>query len=302
MQHGRGGAVGRHELARVEGHLALLQVPVGPHRPVAGDAAVGLVHVEPGGQVEHRPQARDPGPDGDHDLLGDDVAGARVDGRHRAGAVALEARHLDAGHELRAGQLRLAGEPVHRLAVEREPAAMLVQAGREPLRAPVGIERAHVRGDLGLAGDQLGVVADPLVALVDLDQVRLLGLRAQRDVAGAVVVEGGRIGLPDLHAGGHQLAHRRLEVVVAHDAAGDARGAGGDAGLVHHEHPLATASQVPRRREPVDPRADHEHAGAGRHLRHAGRLYTNSSTAARLAPEIPASTGATSRGLEVAAW
>jgi hypothetical protein len=78
-----------------------------------------------------------------------------------------------------------------------------------------------MRSDRRLARDQLGVVADPLVALVHLDQVRLLRRRAERDVARAVVVERLRIGLPDLDARRHQLAHRGLEVVVAHDAAGD---------------------------------------------------------------------------------
>ena len=70
---------------------------------------------------------------------------------------------------------------------------------------------------------ELGVVADPLVALVDLDEVLLLRGRAERDVARAVVAERLGIGLPDLHARGHQLGHGGLEVVVAHDAAGDAR-------------------------------------------------------------------------------
>ena len=39
----------------------------------------------------------------------------------------------------------------------------------------------------------------------------------------------------------HQLAHRRLEVVVADHPAGDAGSAGGDAGLVEHEDVCAAA-------------------------------------------------------------
>ena len=57
------------ELRRVELDLALLQVPVGPHRQVVGDRAVGLADVEPVREAEHRPQRRDPGADGDDDLL-----------------------------------------------------------------------------------------------------------------------------------------------------------------------------------------------------------------------------------------
>ena len=114
-----------------------------------------------------------------------------------------------------------------------------MQADGQPLGAPVGVQRAHVRGDLRLARDQLRVVADPAVALVDLDEVRLLRGRAERDVARAVVVQRLRVGLPDVDARGHQLRHRRLEVVVADHAAGDPGRAGGHAGLVHDEHLLA---------------------------------------------------------------
>jgi hypothetical protein len=74
------------------------------------------------------------------------------------------------------------------------------------------------------------------------------------------------VGLPDLHARGHELGHRGLEVVVAHDAARDARRAGGDAGLVDDEDLLAVGREVPGRREAVHARADDEVLdGGGEH-------------------------------------
>ena len=78
-----------------------------------------------------------------------------------------------------------------------------------------------------------------------------------------MVVERLGVGLPDLHAGGHQLAHRRLEVVVAHDAAGDPGRPGGDPVFVDHEHALALLREVPGRREAVDAGADHQHGNRG---------------------------------------
>src|SRR3954463_5356228 len=99
--------------------------------------------------------------------------------------------------------------------------------GGGPGAAPGGIGRPHVLADRVLAGVELGRVADALVALEHLGEVRLLRRRAERDVAGAVVVQRVGVGLPDLDPRGHELGHRGLEVVVAHDPARDARGAGG---------------------------------------------------------------------------
>ena len=141
MEHRRGVPRGRHERRGVDLDLALLQVPVGPHRAVARDRAVGLVHVERRGQVEQPPELADPGADRDDDLVDGDLARARRDRRHGPAPVELEARDLDAFGDARARVARQAGEPVHRLLVEREPPAMLVQADLEPGRPPVGVER-----------------------------------------------------------------------------------------------------------------------------------------------------------------
>jgi hypothetical protein len=69
---------------------------------------------------------------------------------------------------------------------------------------------------------------------------------------------------PRPHAVRHQAPHRRLEVVVAHHAAGDARRAGRDAALVDNENVLAAAlagrakilRQMPGARKPVNAGAD----------------------------------------------
>ncbi len=154
---------------------------------------------------------------------GGDVAGAELD-----------PRHLDAGEHGHARAGALLDEPLHRLLVEREAALVLVQADGDAAGAPVGEQLLHVRRHRGLAHDQLRAVADPLLALEHGDEVALLRLRPERDVADRVVVVGGRVRLPHLDAGLHELAHRRLEVVVAHDAAGDAGRTGARAGLVEH--------------------------------------------------------------------
>src|SRR5262249_60479653 len=89
------------------------------------------------------------------------------------------------------------------------------------------------------------------------------------------------VGLPHGHRVRHQLAHRRLEVVVADDPAGDPRGASADAALVEDEDVLAAAmaagpqfpGQMPRGGEPVNPRADDDVTAGGREGR-VGHRFT----------------------------
>ncbi len=270
VQDRRRGARGRHEGGGIDVDLALLQVPGRPHRHVVGDGAVGLAHVEGVGLAEHLPQVGDPRADGDHDLLDLDrapVCAHRGDG---AGLVAVEADDLDARGDLGARRLGEAGQALDRRAVVGEAARRLVQADRQPARPPVREQRAHVGVHRRLADDQLRGVAEALVPLEDLLQVGLLVLRTERDVPARVVTQGLGVLLPDLHAGGHQLAHRGLEVVVAHDAAGDAGRPRGHPGLVDHEHVGAALRQVPGGGEAVHPRSDDEHVGLGRDGRRHG--------------------------------
>ena len=86
----------------------------------------------------------------------------------------LEPGDLDPGQDGDADLAALAVEPLDRVHVEGETALVLVQAHGHALRAPVGEERLHVRVHLGLAEDQLGAVADPLLPLVGRRQVGLL--------------------------------------------------------------------------------------------------------------------------------
>ena len=196
-----------------------------------------------------------------------------LDGGDAVVGAELEAGHLGVRVDLDALLEALVAQAHHRLDVEGEAALVLVEADRDALRAPVGEELLHVRVDLGLAEVEVGAVADPLVALEDRGEVALLHLRAERDVADAVVVVGRRVGLPHLDARLHQLAHRRLEVVVADDAAGDAGGACARGRLLDHGDVGAGAEaalpeldgEVVGGREAVHAGADDDEAGRSRY-------------------------------------
>jgi len=83
--------------------------------------------------------------------------------------------------------------------------------------------------------------SDGLLLLVDRGNVLAHALGADLHVAHRVVAIGLGIALPHLDGMGHQLAHGRLEVVVADDATGDAGRAGADRALVDNENVLARA-------------------------------------------------------------
>jgi hypothetical protein len=113
------------------------------------------VDVEAIWQLEHLPQGGDPGSDGHDDLLDVNGSGARMHALDRARVVAIEAEDLDAVDDRRAGGSCLRREAVHRLLVEGEAAGVLVQADRQPVRAPVGVQAAHMTEDGLLADVQL---------------------------------------------------------------------------------------------------------------------------------------------------
>src|SRR5919109_1299593 len=122
-----------------------------------------------------------------------------------------------------------------------------------------------------LAVNEARALADPLLPLEGLGEVGLLHRGAEGHVADGVVRVGLRIRLPDLDAGLHQLAHRRLEIVVPDDAAGDAGGARAGLRLLDDDDVLAAAEaalaqllrQVVGGREPVDAGADDDVRGRG---------------------------------------
>jgi len=125
---------------------------------------------------------------------------------------------------------------------------------------------------------ELGPIVDSLLALVDVDEIAFLSGWTERDVPRAVIVEILRMVFPDPYALGHELGHRRLEVVIANDSAGDARGPCRYSRLVHDQDVIAATlaarfqapGEVPSGREPVDARSDHEEAdGAGKHAARA---------------------------------
>ena len=96
-------------------------------------------------------------------------------------------------------------------------------------------------GRLVGAFDEHGLVADRLLLLVDRADLRAHAFGADLHVADGVIAVGLGVALPDIDPMRHQLAHRRLVVVVAHDAARDARRAGADRRLVDDEDIRARA-------------------------------------------------------------
>src|SRR4029453_13783979 len=121
----------------------------------------------------------------------------------------------------------------------------------------------------GLARDEGRAVPDPFLTLERLRQVGRLSLWPKGDVADRVVGICLRIRLPDLDTGLHELAHRRLEVVVADDAARDSRSSGARLRLLQDDDVLPGPEaalrkllrQVVGRRQAVDAAADDDVGG-----------------------------------------
>ena len=188
VDHGRRAPVGGREHRRVDGDLALLEVPVRPHRTVADDVARGRVDVDRLRQPEHRPEALRPGAGRDHDLLPElDRALARSRPRAIEPSAPLSKPVTSTPESTGRPPPRTSRRGLDGVHVEREPALALVQADRDALRAPVGEEGLHVGVDLGLADEELGAVADPLLALEGGGEVVLLARGAEGDVADRVV-------------------------------------------------------------------------------------------------------------------
>ena len=167
-------AVGEGEHERVDLDLALLEVPVRPHRLARRPLSGRRVNVDVVGSSSiaqkcfaHGPGARTTcSPTSMVPWL---VTTARPSRRGRTRSL-----DLDAGEDPHALGSALAGEPIDRVDVEGEPTLVLVEADGDTLRPPVGKQRLHVRVDLLLADDERRAVADPLLPLERLDQVVLL--------------------------------------------------------------------------------------------------------------------------------
>ena len=81
VDHGRRAAVRGGERRRLDGDLALLEVPVRPHRAILHDVSRRRPDVDAHRQLEHRPEPLRPRAGSDHHLLADlDSSLAR---RHR---------------------------------------------------------------------------------------------------------------------------------------------------------------------------------------------------------------------------
>src|SRR3546814_4080994 len=109
-----------------------------------------------------------------------------------------------------------------------------VQHRGDALGLPVVEQPLHVEVAFLGTLDEDRLVADRLLLLVDRGDVGAHHLRTDLHVADGMIAKGLGVALPHRHGVGHELAHGRLEVVVAHDAAGDAAGPGGDAALVDY--------------------------------------------------------------------
>ena len=180
---------GRREL-----ELALLCLPVLDQGP----ALAGAVdcHLDLGVLAEHRPDPRRPrARSGDRDL----AAHRPLTGQHRLHSIRteLEAGHLDPLGDRRPRRPRPGGEVAHGAHRVRPAAAALVQH-RRGLGLPVGPGPGEVLATALGTDDELGLIADPLVLVVDRDQVVDLGLRDRRQVADLAKTERLGLGLEDL--------------------------------------------------------------------------------------------------------
>nr|ABZ09842.1 hypothetical protein ALOHA_HF4000APKG8L7ctg1g17 [uncultured marine microorganism HF4000_APKG8L7] len=226
----------------VDAERAFLEAPIGPHGDVVVHFAVAALDADGIWQIEHVPYGFDPGANAHDDEIGLDSAPVGLDRAHRAGTTGeAEPRHLDPCQDAHALGFRLAGEAVDARRVVGVAALLLMQDGGDSPRLPVAEESLHVGVAVLGAFDEGGVVADRGLLRRDGGDVFVHGLGADLHVAHGMVAVSFGILLPDRDTIGHQLAHGGLEVIVADHTAGDARGAGGDRGLVDDQDVGAAA-------------------------------------------------------------
>ena len=215
------------------------------------------------GQAEHPPDVAAPRPRADDEELGVDRTVRRLDRLHEP-VVQVDPGDLDTLEDLDALRAREPREVLDRLLGLRPAALALVQHGLDPFAVPVGEDRLHVLGARALAEDDVRAVADLRLVALDRDAILRLHLGHGGDVADAVEAEALRVRLEELDRNANHLRHRRREVEVAHDAAGDAGCARADVALLEDDdvlpRPLAARfeleREVVRAREAVDAASD----------------------------------------------
>ena len=162
VQDRRQRAVGRDEHARVDVDLALLEVPVGPHLALLAPATSSR-RGRPSSshsRAIHGPTATT--------TCSTSIGPALVSTRVTAPEPSSSKPVTSTPSAIRApAASAFDASPLHRVRVEGEAAPVLVQADGQAGRAPVGEQSPRMWSrHLGLAQDQLGLVADPLLALV----------------------------------------------------------------------------------------------------------------------------------------
>ncbi len=176
----------------------------------------------------------------------------------------VDSRDLDAFEDLHALRSCEPCQVLDRLLRLRPTALALVQHGLDAFAVPVGKDRLHVLHAGSLAEDDVRAIADRRLVALDCDAILRLHFGDRGDVTDAVEAEACRIGLEELDRDPDDLRHRRREVEVAHDAAGDPGRARADMALLEDDdvlpRPLAACleleREVVRAREAVDAAPD----------------------------------------------
>ena len=146
VQHGRRRAVGGHELRRVEVRLALLQVPVGPHRLVARDARRRAGGRRAGRAGRASPTAAGP-------TARRRSRPARPRRRPRSSARTVTAPEPSRSKPVTSTPSTISAPAARALSaspsidsrLNANPPRCSCRQTVSPSRAPVGIQRAHVR-------------------------------------------------------------------------------------------------------------------------------------------------------------
>ena len=249
------------EVAGLDAKRSLLEGPVLPGRfddHLTVDEDLRLFW-----KVEHAPEMRHPR-SGTYDNVVTRDGAPVGDDRRDGPTPQFDVANLGLADDLNPFGQCFGSETIERRLIEGEATLVLVEHAGDSLGAPVVEHRLHVGVALFSAFDERRWVADCLLLLVDRPHVFVHALVRDLHVADWVIGVGLRVALPHRHGVSHQLAHRRLVVVVPDHSARNARGSGTDTALVDDEDvragPLASGSQLHRKvirgGQPVDASPD----------------------------------------------